>query len=65
MNIFTKPCSKCRGTVLGPRLDGRACGEWLGHDECLSCRADEIAHLKDAEDRRISAWAGERRGVGE
>lgn len=38
MNIFTKPCATCGGTIFGPRVGGKARGEWLGYDECQKCR---------------------------
>jgi hypothetical protein len=37
MKLFTKSC-ECGGFILGPRLGGKARGQWLGYDECLDCR---------------------------
>lgn len=37
MNLFTKSCA-CGGIIFGPRVNGKARGEWLGYDQCLDCR---------------------------
>ena len=38
MKIFEIACPSCDGFILGPREGGKACGRWLGYDECLKCR---------------------------
>ncbi len=40
MRLFEKKCATpdCDDTVLGPRMGGKARGQWLGYDECLKCR---------------------------
>lgn len=38
MNLFTKSCA-CGGMIFGPRLVGKARGQWLGYDQCTDCRA--------------------------
>jgi hypothetical protein len=47
MNLFTKPCD-CGGIIFGPRMGGKARGEWLGYDRCLQCRekADQASEPK-------------------
>lgn len=42
--IFEKKCITCDGFVMGPRVGGKARGEWLGYDQCTKCRkkAEEV-----------------------
>lgn len=37
MNLFTKKC-ECGEEIWGPRVGGKARGEWLGYDQCRKCR---------------------------
>jgi len=41
----------CGGLNLGPRLDGKARGQWLGYDDCPKCRAKarsgEVSHGRE------------------
>ncbi len=41
MNLFSKKCPTCDGTVLGPRVGGKARSQWLGYDRCEKCRATD------------------------
>ena len=41
MKLFTKECA-CGGIIIGPRLGGKARGEWLGYDTCLKCRKEML-----------------------
>lgn len=41
--LFEQPCKKCGKPNLGPRLGGKARGQWIGHDNCLDCRKQEAA----------------------
>ena len=50
MNIFEIKCPTCDGTVMGPRLYGKARGAWLGHDRCLKCRKAEKAETEKGEE---------------
>lgn len=41
--LFEQPCTKCGKPNLGPRLGGKARGQWLGYDECHKCRRESSA----------------------
>ena len=41
MKLFEKPCERCGDMVFGPRLGGKARGQWLGYDLCLKCRQSD------------------------
>lgn len=44
--LFTKSCA-CGGIIFGPRVGGKARGQWLGYDQCLDCR-EQQSSSKDA-----------------
>ena len=48
MNLFTQTCKTCGGIIFGPRLGGKARGQWLGFDDCLPCREKATAERVSA-----------------
>lgn len=54
MNLFTQPCATCGGTVFGPRVGGKARGQWLGYDECLDCRKASTREREGEMDRDMT-----------